>query len=153
MPEMRFLDESEDRLVAALCHLGAFAPFFGMLLALIIWLTQKARSPLLRFQALQALLFQGVAFALYYLVGFVLAGAYFVFFLPLITLSETGWGDRVPFLLVPFLLLFFGTILLVIAATFVYYLLAALAALRTLRGKEYRYPLIGKLTESLTTRR
>lgn len=153
MPEMRFLDESEDRLVAALCHLGAFVPFFGMLLALIVWLTQKARSPLLRFQALQALLFQGVALVLYYLVSFGLAGAYFVFFLPLIALSETGWGDRVPFLLVPFLLLLFGMILLVIAAAFVYDLLAALAAVRTLRGKEYRYPLIGKLAESLTIRR
>ncbi|WP_448334642.1 DUF4870 domain-containing protein [Bellilinea sp.] len=153
MTEETLANDSEDRLVAALCHLGAFAPFFGMLMALIIWLTQKARSPLLRFQALQALLFQGVALALYYLVSFGLAGAYFVFVLPLIALSETGWGDRVPILLVPFLLLFFGMILLVIAATFVYYMLAALAALRTLRGKEYRYPLIGKLTESLTTRR
>lgn len=153
MTEETLGSESEDRLAAALCHLGAFVPFFGMLMALIIWLTQKVRSPLLRFQALQALLFQGVAFALYYLVSFGLAGAYFVFFPPLIALSETGWGDRVPFLLAPFLLLFFGTILLVITAAFIYYLLATFAAVNTLRGKEYRYPLIGKLTESLTIRR
>ena len=153
MTEESLANESEDRLVGALCHLGAFVPFFGILAALIIWLTQKTRSPLLRFQALQALLFQGVAFVLYYLVSFGLAGAYFVFFLPLIALSETGWGDRVPFLLAPFLLLFFGMILLVLAVTFLYYLLAAMAAFRTLRGKNYRYPLIGKLTESLTIRR
>jgi len=153
MPETRFSEESEDRLVAALCHLGAFLPFFGMLAALIIWLTQKVRSRWLGFQSLQALLFQGIAFALYYLVGFGMSVGYFVFVLPLIALSETGWGDRVPFLLVPFLFLFFGMLLLIVAATFVYYLLAGIATVNTLRGRDYRYPLIGKLTESLTSRR
>ncbi|MEW6505575.1 MAG: DUF4870 domain-containing protein [Chloroflexota bacterium] len=153
MPETRFSEESEDRLVAAFCHLGAFLPFFGMLAALIIWLTQKARSRWLGFQALQALLFQGIALALYYLVGLGMSAAYFVFIIPLITLNETGWGDRVPYLLVPFIFLFLGMLLLIVLAAFVYYLLAALAAINTLRGKEYRYPLIGTWVESLTSRR
>jgi uncharacterized Tic20 family protein len=153
MPEMKLLDEPEDRLVAALCHLGAFVPFFGMLAALIIWLTQKARSRWLGFQALQALLFQGIAFGLYYLAGVMMAAAYFAFIMPLIVFSETGWGDRVPYLLVPFFFVFFGMILLMLAATFGYYLLAVLAGVNTLRGKDYRYPLIGKLTENLTVRR
>lgn len=153
MPEMQFLDESEDRLIATIGHLGAFLPFFGILATLIIWLTQKARSPLLRFQALQALLFQGVAFGLYYVISVLIAGAYFVFILPFIALYETGWGDRVPYLLVPFFLLFLGVILLMLAATIVYYFLAGQAAVKTLCGNDYRYPLIGKLTENLTGRR
>lgn len=153
MTQETLASQGEDRLVAALCHLGAFVSFFGILVALIVWLTQKARSRWLGFQALQALFFQGIAFGLYYLAGVMMAAAYFVFIMPLIVFSETGWGDRVPYLLVPFLFVFFGMILLMLAATFVYYLLAVLAGVNTLRGKDYRYPLIGKLTENLTVRR
>lgn len=154
MPEEETVKiQAEDRLVAALCHLSAFVPFFGMLAALVIWLTQKIRSRWLGFQALQALIFQGIAFGLYYLIGFGMSAGYLVFLLPLIALSESGWGDRVPFFLAPFLFLFFGMLLIIVAATFVYYLLAGLAAFNTLRGKDYRYPLIGKLTESLAPRR
>jgi uncharacterized Tic20 family protein len=153
MPEQTAGFDPEDRLVAAICHLGAFLPLFGMLSALIIWLTQKLRSRWLGFQALQALLFQGIASALYYVVGFGMTAAYFVFALPLIALSETGWGDRAPLLLVPFFILFFGMLLLIMVAAFIYYLLAALAAVNILRGRDYRYPLVGKLTENLTRRR
>ncbi len=153
MTEEAFVVEPEDQLVAALGHLGAFLPFFGMLLALVIWLTQKTRSRWLGFQALQALIFQGIAFALYYLVSLGMTAGYFLFALPLIALSESGWGDRAPFLLLPFMALFFGMLLLLMSAAFGYYLLAALAAIHTLRGKDYRYPWIGKLTENLTVRR
>ena len=38
----------EERLMAALSH------FFGMLVALVIWITQKDKSNFVRFQALQA---------------------------------------------------------------------------------------------------
>lgn len=153
MTERKLLSESEDRLLASLAHLGAFLPLAGLLLALILWITQQGRSALLRFQALQALLFQGIALALYYLAGFVLAGVYFVFFFPFILISESGGGEEAAWVVIPFLVIFFGMVVLMVLAAAGYYLLAALAAVNTLRGRDYRYPLVGRWTEKLTPRR
>lgn len=145
--------EAEDRLVAALGHLGAFAPFFGALAALVIWLTQKGRSSLLAFQALQALLFQALALVVYYVVYLGLNVMSLIYLLPLMALSDSSGGDGAWIGLLFFSLVLFSVLLLMALAALAYYLLAALAAVNLLRGRDYRYPLIGKLTENLTHRR
>ena len=50
----------DDRLIAALCHASVLASFFGLFVPLSVWLSQRERSSLLRFQALQALVFQSI---------------------------------------------------------------------------------------------
>lgn len=153
MSETRLDATREDRLAAAICHLGAFVPYVGILVTLIIWLTQKERSALLRRQALDALLFQGVATVLYMLVGGVLSGMYFVVFLPTVLLSETAAADIVPAVWVGYTVLMLGVMLLFFAAALVYYFLAGRAAWNSLRSGQASYPLIRSLKSLLRAER
>ncbi|MEW6650367.1 MAG: DUF4870 domain-containing protein, partial [Chloroflexota bacterium] len=96
MSETRLDPTREERLAAAICHLGAFVPYIGILATLIIWLTQKERSALLRRQGLDALLFQGAATVLYLLASGVLGGMYFLVFIPTMAMTDTAAAEFVP---------------------------------------------------------
>lgn len=154
MPDTLY-EAHEDRWAAALCHLGALAPLMGLLVALVVWITQKERSPLLRFQALQALVFQGIAGLAYLLFSIGIAFFYFVLFFPMVILSENvGRGGEV-FLSI-FVILFGLFMVVVLFVTLIivpaYYILALLAAWRMVKGRDFRYPLIGRLVDGIASR-
>lgn len=135
----------EDRLVAALCHASAVYLFTGMLVPLIIWQSQKDRSPFLRRQALQALIFQGVGAAAYGLAMFFFMLAYFFVMIPLI-LADSGHLN--PEGLQTLILILFGLIMLggfffSFVLVPMYYVFAVLGVVRNLQGRDFNYPLIG----------
>ena len=67
----------EERNLAMICHLGAFAgfvipiPFIGIIVPLVIWQTKKDESSYVDFHGKEAVNFQ-LSVAIAYLIGFVL---------------------------------------------------------------------------------
>ena len=47
-----------DRIMAALAHTAAILPMWGIVAAIVIWVTQKDKSEYVGFQALQAIAYQ-----------------------------------------------------------------------------------------------
>ncbi len=150
----RIVEDREENWMAGMGHAGAIQLLWGLLLPLIVWLTQKNRSARLRFQSLQALLYQSLA-AVLYLVGLllyiVMVVALFIGLLVAAGLSTNRSspieGDGSLFLLIFFIfiavIMVYWMILILLMP--IYHLFAFLAALNVLRGRDYRYPLLGKL--------
>jgi uncharacterized Tic20 family protein len=142
----------DDRIMAALAHVSILLPFTGLIAPIIIWATQKSKSPYVRFQALQA-----VAYHLTMIVAGFVGGAcyfcsFFIFF-PLLMLStpENSNGSALPAPVVggallsvflPFLV--FGIVAVGLVA---FVLTGIFGAVRTLQGKPFRYPILGRRLE------
>jgi len=145
------IEEWEDNWVGGVCHSTAILQLWGVITPLIVWFSQKERSMKLRFQALQAIIYQLTAFVVY-LIGMVAYMA--IFFIMIAGMAVLGLadpststnGDLPPVAGIIFLI-FFGIIMifwsLIMIATPIYYILAAVASILTLRGKNFKYPILG----------
>lgn len=140
------MDESrEDDWVAGICHSSAIVPFWGMILPLMVWTAQKDRSARLRFQALQAFLFQllifvSMFFSLFLLFAVMVAVVAVVGYL---NSSQGVSSDAGLYLLIAvFVLLLLACLSLLALPTF--HLFAMIAWVRVTKGVNYRYPLLGK---------
>jgi uncharacterized Tic20 family protein len=146
------IDETqEDNWVSGVCHATAVLQLWGVITPLIVWFSQRERSARLRFQSMQAFVYQLIAVAAYIL-GM---AAYMVFFFGLFftmilgsSMSESRNIQGPPALMMA---VFFGVMILfwifVIIIMPIYYLLAGWAGLRVLRGHHFRYPILGKIIE------
>ncbi len=154
----------EDRLVAALSHAGMLMPLVGLAVPITVLISQWKRSPYLKFQAMQALVFQiiGVIVPLIFQVCYV--GLYFAmiasaFIIPLLA-GATPFGSPVTvetdmpvitqfvimvgsFLLLMLVFMTLGVLQLISIPLFA--LLALWAAGLTLTRRPCRYPLLGHL--------
>lgn len=145
----------EEDWVAGLCHAIAIVQMWGMLLPIIVWVTQKEGSFRLRLQAIQSAAYQGAAF-LEYLLGMLVYGMlFFGMFFALFIGGASNDGRQIsgPFgvvLLVIFLtLMLFGTAASLLGP--LYLLLALIAAVSVIRGKDFRYPILGRFIERRMT--
>jgi uncharacterized Tic20 family protein len=141
-------EKHEEDWVAGICHSSAIVMIWGMVLPLAVWLTQKERSARLRFQALQAFLFQlGALFI--YVFAFIFLFGLMVLILVVAGVMNSSTGissDAVLILFIAvFVLMLFLCILLLALPT--YHLFALIAWVRVTKGGEYHYPLLGKLIE------
>lgn len=145
------MEEWEDNWVSGICHSTAILQLWGIITPLIVWFSQKERSIKLRFQALQAIFYQLGAF-IAYMIGM---AAYMLFFfimfasiavLGAISPSTATNGDLPPAVGVIFLV-FMGIFMIIwsllMIAMPIYYLLAAIASILTMRGKDFKYPILG----------
>ena len=141
--------DREDCLVAGISHASIMIPF-GFLVPITAWLTQRERSEFLRFQALQALAYQLLGL----LVNFVIAGCYMVsiFLIIPLSLSTVDFSRPGAFTNEPFsggiLPILLSAIFIIVMALFfigrpVYVILGIVAAVRVLKGHDYRYPILG----------
>ncbi|MBN2148199.1 MAG: DUF4870 domain-containing protein [Anaerolineales bacterium] len=139
---------SDERLMAAVSH------FFGLVVALIIWATQKDRSRFVRFQAVQAMAFDIVVMV----VAFITAGCLMlVMFLGMI-LSTGGMifmtdpsGAPDPGALGVFMTMITSFSFLMPCAIFALvggvWVVRLLAAIQTFQGRDFRYPWLGARVE------
>ncbi len=137
-------DAQQDQLVAAVSHSTCVVLLWGLITPLVAWLTQRERSQFLRFQALQASIYQ-VLGALAY---FVVFGLYMVSMLGVLGAAMAlgndsgsagaGW-------LAAFMIPIFCVVCVAALAVPLYHLFGFLAALATLRGRDYRYPVLGSI--------
>jgi uncharacterized Tic20 family protein len=137
----------DERIMAALSHVGILLPLTGLLLPVFIWLTQREKSPYVRFQAMQALVWHVVMIVYYFAAGACYACTAFSVFLyvPLIG-SLPSNSDPSPLIVLPIFLPFLVVILLMLLGL-VFLIFGLLAAILTLQGKDFRFPVIGARVE------
>jgi uncharacterized Tic20 family protein len=146
------IDETkEDNWVAGICHATAALQLWGAITPLIVWFSQKERSARLRFQAMQAFVYQLTA-----LVAYMAGMALYMFsffgmvFIPLAGAALNG-GKEIPAPAGILMLVFLGLImifwLIFMLLLPVYYLLAGFASIRVIQGRPFRYPIPGKVLE------
>jgi uncharacterized Tic20 family protein len=148
----------DDKVVAALAHA------LGPLIAIIVWATQKDKSPFVAFQSLQALVYQLTGFVgallgmACYMCSFVGMFVSMFAFIPLgaigaaATEGSTDAAEGLAALIgilismvtmiVPFAI--FGLLILAIMAFLLYGLWAAISVFQ---GKDFRYIIIGRWLE------
>jgi uncharacterized Tic20 family protein len=148
----------EDQLAGAVCHLSILMPIFGLIIPIMVWFTQRQRSVWLRFQSLQASVYQGIGVLLYFgLTGlqiFPMFGvmAFMGFFL-FISAASRGSGPggllgpiaglmMVGMFVVAYLAMI-GAALLQCLIGPIFTLAGVWAGWQILKGRRFRYPLLG----------
>lgn len=142
------LDEAQaEQWVAGVCHGSAILLIWGMFLPLAVWLAEKDKSPRLCFQALQAFAYQLAAVLAYF--GFM--AVYMITFMGLfavmLLLPTMGNGQEfssaamVAFLVFMFVMLLLMLVMMLAVPT--YHLFAMIAGIQVVKGRDYRYPLLG----------
>ncbi|HEY47103.1 MAG: hypothetical protein AMJ88_11100 [Anaerolineae bacterium SM23_ 63] len=132
----------DERLLAAVAHGAAMLPFFGIIVPLYIWITQKDWSKCVRFHAIQALIHQMVlpaATLAVYLVGV------WGFYGTLMSRLLTG-----PYGTLPTGMLALRCILVigVLGGWGLTITLGLMGMSRTLAGRDFLYPFIGRWVAS-----
>ncbi|HSB00650.1 MAG TPA: DUF4870 domain-containing protein [Anaerolineales bacterium] len=145
------MDETrEDNWVAGICHATAVLQFWGIVTPLIVWFTQKERSVRLRFQSMQAFIYQGIVLVVYMAGMMLYIVSFFGFFL-FFAVGLMGEGGKIQGPVGTIMLIVFVVIIvfwLVINLLMpIYYLLAAFAGVRVIQGRPFHYPIIGGILE------
>lgn len=141
----------EDGWVGGVCHATAIIQMWGVITPLIVWFSQKERSARVHFQALQATIYQLLATVVYFVGIFGYMLAFFLLFLGAMAFGPAAGanGQEASSVFVVILLLVFGAIMLFwfcfMIGLPIYYLLAAVASVLTLRGRNFKYPILGTL--------
>ena len=144
----------DDKVVAALAHA------LGPLIAIIVWATQKDKSPFVAFQSLQALVYQLTGFVgallgmACYMCSFLgVFGGMFAF-IPFAAAAEgstegaEGFAALIGFLVSMMTMIVpFAIIGLLILAALAFFLYGLWAALSVFQGKDFRYIVIGRWLE------
>jgi uncharacterized Tic20 family protein len=140
----------DERVVAAMAHGAAILPFWGLIATIVIWVTQKDKSPFVRFQALQAVVYQVLpilGFLLFFLCYFCSFGGVLLT-MPLSAFLGENVGETAGVVAIvtsllsvglPFLV--FGLAILLWLAYLAY---AIYAAIRIFQGHDFRYAVVGR---------
>jgi uncharacterized Tic20 family protein len=137
----------DDRVMAGLAHISALLPLMGVIVPIVIWVTQKEKSKYVAFQALQALAYQ-LTMILAWFIGM---ACYMLSFFSIFVTSFIGSAASdspalYPFLgfsvLIPFMV--FGAIFI---GGFAFVVYGAVGGVLAFLGKPFRYIVIGKRVE------
>lgn len=141
-PESPANDHHEERFMASMSHFAVLVMLWGILGPLAIWLVDKNKSFFLRFQSMQAIVYQGIGTLAYFvfmffymllLFGMILTGAWAG------DMSSTPIEAILGFSIG--LLCCLGLLALLLPT---YHILGQWAGLRILQGHDYQYPLLGR---------
>ena len=141
----------EDAWVASVCHATAILQLWGMIMPIIVWFAQKDRSARLKFQSMQAFVYQLIVMVAYIVsyVGFFVA---YIFGIAIFAasgiMSDPSQTTVTPAFEIVFIVIMALFMLFWLAWIILYpaYLItAAVASIRTLGGHDFKYPLLGKL--------
>jgi uncharacterized Tic20 family protein len=131
----------EERLMAALSHAAVIVSGPGILVGVIIWLTQRDKSPFASRQGLQAAVYQLLGMIVIIALWILWAGFYFLSMIPLIIAANQNQD--------PPLIFFLGLGAMVIPFAFmiIWALYGLWGALMTLQGRDFKYAIIGRLLQ------
>jgi uncharacterized Tic20 family protein len=136
---------NEERFAVAMGHFAVIFPFYGLLGPLGLWLTAGKRSVFIRAQSSQTVIYQAVGSVLYTVSHLLPIILIFPVFLGLFSFGH-GWEAE---LFNPFTvgLAFFGMCMLSIAVLLgpLYHILGQWAGLQVLLGRDFQYPLVGRI--------
>jgi uncharacterized Tic20 family protein len=143
----------DDRVMAALSHISILMPLMGIVVPIVIWVTQKDKSQYVAFQALQAAGFQISLIAAYFIGMGCYMCSFFSMFLS-IPLSAAFSSDQsfnpLSGIGFAFPLLVVGAIFMVGFAFIVYGVVGAVMAFQ---GKPFQYIFIGNRVERFMQQR
>jgi uncharacterized Tic20 family protein len=150
-PDHISVEPSKDsRTMAALAHAGIVIPLWGLICTIIIWITQREKSRFIRFQALQAIVYHIVGMALSTLLGTLTLFIGFIWFssspMAFTDFDHTtalGPGEFFPPFLSP--LVYIGVTIWSLQILYAIY--GIVGAIQALRGRDFRYILIGPWLE------
>ena len=131
--------KSDDKLMSILSHLAILIPNIGILAPIVIWLTQKEKSKFVRYHAIQAIFFQLLFFILLMLslfIGIILMAISLMF------ANVSSGGEPGTFFWVSM-----GIMNLYFPLWFFFSIYAIVAAVKSYRGKIFRYLIIGRIVE------
>lgn len=135
----------EERLLAAVAHAGILIPITGIVAPLLIWLTQRERSPKVKFHAIQATVYQALpVLAMIIYMGCFMCAFGFTMLAAMFPASS-GDGALIAFANVAPLLIFFAVL-----ALFMIY--GVVGAVRIFQGADFRYVWIGRWLERYLAR-
>ncbi len=150
-PESRIDETHEENWVAGICHATIILRWFGIITPLVVWFTQKEHSARLRFQSMQAILYQGIGIVAAILGMTLYMLVFFGVFFSLFAAGQMNGNKEIQGVGAVIMLIFFGIIMVFWFVFFIvvplYYLLAGFASIRVIRGHHFRYPILGKLLE------
>jgi uncharacterized Tic20 family protein len=141
------IEEYEDRWVASTGHFAVIIILWGLLAPIFAWVMQGRRSLFLRFQSIQTVMYQAGTMLLYVVAGFFYVVGLAVFFLSI------GFEDSITMdssiILIGGLISLVSLLIamLIILAVPLLHILGQWAGYRVLKGKDYRYPIVGRLVE------
>jgi uncharacterized Tic20 family protein len=128
----------EERFAAAMGHFAVILPIWGLLAPAWLWISHKSHSPWLKFQSAQTTIYQAVVNALYFGLTFV---SFFIGFgsaaLFAMAADLDEWTVVAGMMVIICLL---GCTGLIVA---LFHILGQWAGLQTLRGRDFKYPLLG----------
>lgn len=147
-PNSALLENHEDRVVAAVSHSTVVLAFFGLLTPIAVWITQQEHSAFLRFQALQAAIYQVLGTVGY--VAFLALDLLFVFgsMGAVMFASAASRASAAPAWFGLIALPFLCVLGIFVLALPLYHLFGFLATIGVLRGRNYRYPILGRILAS-----
>lgn len=127
--------KSDDKLMSLISHLAVIIPNIGVVAPIVIWITQKDRSEFVRFNAIQAIFFQLVFFAL------IMLSVIIGFILMFIAIPLMGEEPTVLFWVS------MGIMSLYFPLWILFSVYAIVAGVKSFRGKIFRYLIIGRIIE------
>jgi len=145
--ESDMIEEHEDRWVAGMGHFSVIIVLWGMLTPIMAWALEGKRSLFLKFQAVQAFVFQLGALLLLFGGGVLyLGGAISFIFMTGINGSLHIDSPTVMTGTVIFLVSSLCSLIVLLVVPLLH-IMGQWAGYRVLKGDEYRYPIVGKLVE------
>lgn len=146
-------EEHEDRWVASMGHFAVIIVLWGLLAPIVAWAMDGKRSPFLKFQSAQTVVYQAGTLVLYFVAGFFYIFGLVVFFLTIgfegdVVLDSSGGMIGAIVFLVSVLIA-----MLILLAVPLLHILGQWAGYKLLKGDKYRYPLVGRLVERWVVKR
>lgn len=141
----RTVTNENERTLAGLAHAGILLGLVtsgigGPIVALVIWLTQRDESEWVRFQALQALVYQLLGIAVVFLSVMCWLGVWFASFVPLMANPEQ-YSDAPP----PAMFASLALLCVPLGLTVLWTLYGVWGGLRAWQGANFRYVILGDL--------
>jgi len=147
MTQQRLAPTSDESLMAAISH------FFGLLVALIVWATQKDKSRFVRFQAIQAMAFDLlVSAAVFLIVGCMMVAIFGILTLgigDIALFSNQGNPTAEPFRTLIALMTAVPLLIpcIIVPVAGIIFVARLIATIQTFQGKDFHYPWLGALVE------
>ena len=140
----RTLPSQENRLLAALSHASILFSSAGVLVPLVIYVTQKNKSPYLGLQALQAFLWQITAFVFMIITSSCMVGAVL---LPTFLATSSPTSRSLEANAGGIFFLMMGSIFLMIFGNLAFLIYGIVGAFLAYQGKDFRYAIVGNLID------
>jgi uncharacterized Tic20 family protein len=139
--------EHEEQWVAAMGHFSVIIFFWGMFAPVTCWIMQGRNSAFLRFQSIQTTIYQGAVNIFFVIMGVI----FWIGSVPLLVfggqIGQSSLSSEAAMTALAFIIVFMLAALVMLLALPLFHILGQVAGYRVLKGKNYHYPLLGKLLE------